>query len=91
MIIGFCMIPVTQDGRIDLQRNNGSAGRVIKIPVNVDFKFFNEADKAVKVTTGIALSAGFQPGEDGLWRNPKIIGKTFHDSAEVADWFLRQR
>jgi hypothetical protein len=90
MIIGFTILPVTEDGRIDLTRPNGTGGKVIKLPVNVDFGLFNEAEKAVRVTTQIALSAGFRPGEDGLWRNSQIIGQMFHDSAEVADWFLRQ-
>ena len=84
------MLPVTEDGRIEMGRTNGKAGKVLRVPVNVDFGLFNEAEKAVIVTRQIAMSAGFQPGDDGLWRNPQMIGQMFHDSAEVADWFLRQ-
>jgi hypothetical protein len=52
MIIGHALLPITEDGRIDITRSDGRAGKIIKLPVNLDAERLWEADKAVAVNIG---------------------------------------
>jgi hypothetical protein len=92
MIIGTVFIPITDDGRIDFERRNGAAGKVITLPVNYDPSLMYEYAQSAEVCTKIAIGSGYrQSPEDGLWRNPNNIGQAFSNVAEVADVVLKSK